>query len=90
MANTKSAQKRIRQTKTRTERNKAAKSRLRTLRKKVVASVEEGQEAVIKSALSEFTSAADKAAKSGLIHRKTADRLKSRAAIRVGKAAKAS
>ena len=35
MAHTKSAQKRIRQTEVRTERNRAAKSRIRTLRKKV-------------------------------------------------------
>jgi len=90
MANTKSALKRIRQTKTRTARNKAAKSRLRTLRKKVLSTVESGEEPAIKSAVSEFASAADKAAKSGLIHRKTADRLKSRAAASAAKAANAS
>jgi small subunit ribosomal protein S20 len=35
MANTKSALKRVRQTKRRTERNRAAKSRIKTLRRKV-------------------------------------------------------
>ncbi len=40
MANTKSALKRIRQTATRTARNRAVPSKLKTLRKKVAAAVE--------------------------------------------------
>ena len=40
MANTKSALKRIRQTATRTARNRAVTSKLKTLRKKVAAAVE--------------------------------------------------
>ena len=46
MAHTKSAQKRIRQTEGRTERNRAAKSRIRTLRKKVAEAVTSGDKAL--------------------------------------------
>ena len=41
MAHTKSALKRIRQTATRTARNRAANSRVRTLRKKIVEAIED-------------------------------------------------
>lgn len=80
MANTKSALKRVRQTERRTERNRAAKSRLKTLRKKVATATESGKAEEISSALNEFASAVDRAAKSSLIHKNAASRLKSKAA----------
>jgi ribosomal protein S20 len=45
MANNPSAEKRIRQTEVRTDRNRAVKSRIRTLRKKVLSAVTSGDKA---------------------------------------------
>jgi small subunit ribosomal protein S20 len=83
MANTKSALKRVRQTKRRTERNRAAKSRIKTLRRKVDEVARDGKADEVKAALSEFSSAVDKAAKRGVIHSNKAANLKSKAAHRV-------
>lgn len=85
MANIRSAEKNIRKTKTRTAHNQAVKSRLRTLRKKVVAAVEKGDAKAAEASLSEFASAADKAAKTKVIHKNAAARLKSRAAAKLAK-----
>ena len=80
MANTKSAQKRARQTIVRTERNRAEKSRIKTLRKKTLAAIATGDKEVSSKALNDFTSAVDKAAKRNLIHPNKAANLKSKAA----------
>jgi small subunit ribosomal protein S20 len=80
MAHTKSAQKRIRQTEVRTERNRAAKSRIRTLRKKVAEAVTSGDKAAATTAVSALASAVDKAAKTNLIHSNKAANIKSKAA----------
>lgn len=80
MANTKSALKRVRQTERRTERNRAAKSRIKTLRRKVGDAAGGGNADEVKKALSEFSSAVDKAAKRGTIHSNKADNLKRKAA----------
>jgi len=80
MANTKSAQKRSRQTIVRTERNRAEKSRVKTLRKKALTAIAAGDKAAAATAVSEFTSAVDKAAKRNLIHPNKAANLKSKAA----------
>ncbi len=80
MAHTKSAQKRIRQTEVRTERNRAAKSRIRTLRKKVSEALSAGDKTAATSAVSELASAVDKAAKTNLIHSNKAANIKSKAA----------
>ncbi|MCD8483470.1 MAG: 30S ribosomal protein S20 [Verrucomicrobia bacterium] len=61
MANLKSSQKDIRRIARRTERNRAAKSRLKTLRKKVVANPTPENKA-------EYMSALDKAVKNRVIH----------------------
>ncbi|MBQ8170924.1 MAG: 30S ribosomal protein S20 [Oscillospiraceae bacterium] len=74
MPNIKSAKKRVLVAKQRTEANKAAKTRLRTVLKKARA---EGAEAeVIKTAVVSV----DKAAGKGLIHKNKAARLKSQLA----------
>lgn len=80
MAHTKSAQKRIRQTEVRTERNRAAKSRIRTLRKNFLTAVTSGDKTAATAAASILSSAVDKAAKSNLIHKNKAANIKSKAA----------
>lgn len=78
MANHKSSIKRARQTIVRTERNRAAKSRIKTLRKKTLAAIAAGDKESAAKASSEFSSAVDKAAKRNLIHPKKAANLKSK------------
>lgn len=73
MANLKSSQKDIRRTVRRTERNQAVQTRLKTLRKKTVASPSADNAASYMSAL-------DKAAKSGLVHPNKVNREKSKIA----------
>jgi small subunit ribosomal protein S20 len=83
MANTRSAEKNIRKTAKRTLANNAVKSKLRTLRKKVLAAVEKGDQAAAQETLSAFSSAVDKAAKTKVIHGNTSSRLKSRMTLKV-------
>ncbi|TLD71248.1 30S ribosomal protein S20 [Phragmitibacter flavus] len=85
MANIRSSEKSIRKTKTRTLQNQVKKSRIRTLRKKVLAAVAQGDNALAQQCYNEFSSAADKAAKSSTIHKNTASRLKSRVASQLSK-----
>jgi len=84
MANIRSSEKDIRKTKVRTAHNQTVKSRIRTLRKKVLAAVEQKDAAAAASSLSEFSSAADKAAKTHVIKKNNSARLKSRLALKVG------
>lgn len=80
MANHKSSIKRIRQTATRTERNRAEKSRMKTSRKKALAAIEAGNKDAAVKAASDFASVVDKAAKRNLIHPNKAANLKSKTA----------
>ncbi len=80
MANIRSAEKNIRKSATRTLRNRSNKSRIRTLRKKVLTALQKGDKTQAQTAYNEFASAADKAAKKHVIHKNTASRLKSRIA----------
>ncbi len=80
MANHKSALKRVRQTKTRTARNRTRKMTIKTLRKETLAAVEAGDAKAAGESLAKYSSAVDKAAKKGLIHSNKADNLKSKAA----------
>lgn len=80
MANHKSALKRVRQTKTRTERNRQRKTTIKKLRKETIGSVEAGDAKAAAESLSKYSSAVDKAAKKGLIHKNKAANLKSKAA----------
>lgn len=84
MANIRSAEKNIRKTTVRTAHNQTVKSRMRTLRKNVLSAVDKKDAAVASKNLSEFASAADKAAKTNVIKKNTASRLKSRLALKVG------
>ena len=78
MANHKSSIKRARQTIVRTERNRAEKSRFKTLRKLVLTAIAAGDKDAATAASSKFSSVVDKAAKRNLIHVNKAANLKSK------------
>jgi small subunit ribosomal protein S20 len=59
------------------------KSRVKTLRKKVQAAVDNGDGAAAQAAYNEFASAADKAGRKNVIHTNAASRLKSTLADRI-------
>jgi small subunit ribosomal protein S20 len=85
MANTKSAERRMRSSERRRLRNRAVKSKLSRLQKAYLAAVEAGKKDEAGKALKEAHSAFDKAAKRGVVHRATANRKKSRLAVRLNK-----
>ena len=80
MANHKSSIKRARQTIVRTERNRAVKSRVKTLRKNTLTAIAAGDKEAAAKASAEFSSAVDKAAKRNVIHANKAANLKSKTA----------
>ena len=80
MANHKSSIKRSRQTIVRTERNRAIKSRIKTLRKKTLSAVAAGDKQAALAASSELSSAIDKAAKKNVYHANKAANVKSKTA----------
>ena len=83
MANTASARKRIRQTKVRTERNHARKSRMRTFVKKVETALAGGDKAAAAEALRVAQPEMQRAATKGVIHSNTVSRKLSRLSARV-------
>jgi small subunit ribosomal protein S20 len=84
LANLKSQVKRNKQNEKRRERNIAIKSSIRTSAKKVVKAVDEKTAAdALKKTYLSFVRTIDKAASSGIVHKKTAARKKSRLAKRV-------
>lgn len=80
MANHKSSIKRARQTIVRTERNRAEKSRMKTIRKKALSAIAAGDKDAAVKAGSELASAVDKAAKRRVIHPNKAANIKSKTA----------
>ena len=68
-----------RQTKIRTERNRQRKTTIKKLRKETLAAVGAGDAKSAQQSLSKFSSAVDKAAKKGLIHKNKAANLKRKA-----------
>lgn len=78
MANTKSAAKRARQTKTRTLRNRSILNGLKTEQRRLRAAMAGADKAVTQSAYRSLISELDSAAKRGVIHRNAANRSKSR------------
>jgi len=82
MANIKSAKKRVLVIKTKTERNKAIKSRVKTYVKKVDAAIASGDKAAAQEALRVATVELSKAATKGVTHKNTASR-------KIGRLAKA-
>lgn len=80
MANIKSAEKRVRQTATRTLRNRSAKTRVKNARKAATEAVKTGDKATATAKVAALASAADKAANRGVIHKNKASRIKARIA----------
>lgn len=78
MANIKSAKKRILVTETRTARNKATKSKVKTCMKKVEAAVEKNDRDAANEALTVAISEISKAANKGVYHKNNAARKISR------------
>lgn len=63
--------------------NQSIKSRLKTLEKNYTATLASGKKDEAATALALLSSALDKAAKTGVVHRGTVDRKKSRLAVRL-------
>lgn len=78
MANIKSAKKRILVTATRTARNKAIKSEVKTMVKKVYAAIDSKDQDAAKVALKAAISTMDKATSKGVYHKNTTSRKISR------------
>ncbi|MBE5929208.1 MAG: 30S ribosomal protein S20 [Lachnospiraceae bacterium] len=87
MANIKSAKKRILVTRTKAERNKAIRSKVKTAIKKVDAAIEAKDAEAAAIALKNAISVIDKAQSKGVFHKNTAARKISRLAIAVNKLA---
>jgi small subunit ribosomal protein S20 len=78
MANTKSAEKRMRQSAERRERNRGARSEMRTAVKKVRGAVASGDAKAAQDALATAVQVIDRTAKKNVVHRNAAARAKSR------------
>ncbi len=83
MPNTKSAERRVRNSARKHARNTAINSRLKTLQKRYAASLKTGKKDEAAAALKLVVSALDKAAKTGVLHHATANRKKSRLTLRL-------
>ena len=83
MPNTKSAERRTRSNARKQERNVSAKSRVKSFEKRYLDALKSGDKAVATTALRSYSSIVDKAVKSGVIHKSTASRKKSRLAVRL-------
>ncbi len=86
MANIKSQKKRNRQNDKRREKNASIKTALRTSSKKIIKALDAKEAApqeVTSELLKQFYVKVDKAARTGLVHKKTASRKKSRLAKRI-------
>jgi small subunit ribosomal protein S20 len=76
MANIRSALKRLRQTNARTAANRTVKTRLKTARKAVQSAIGAGNLDEARAKMRVAISFADKAAKTNVIHKNSADRIK--------------
>ena len=86
MPNTNTAKKRLRQDAKRRQRNRAAKTRMKTFSKKIVDAAEAGKTDDAQEHMHTLQEIVDKAAKSGAIHRNKAARRKSRMQKRINAA----
>jgi small subunit ribosomal protein S20 len=89
MANTKSAEKRMRQSEKRRARNRAARAAMRTAVKKVRGAIDAGDAGQAETALKEAVAVIDRSVTKNVVHRNTASRTKSRLSSAVRKAAAA-
>ena len=83
MPNTRSAERRMRNSKRKRLHNRSIKSRLKSLERAYEEAVQGGQKENASDAYRKLSSAFDKAAKSGVIHSRTANRKKSRLSARL-------
>ena len=83
MPNTKSAERRMRNSARKRLHNRSIKSRLHALEKNYLALVSTGKKEDASNALRDVSSAYDKAVKSGVVHKATANRKKSRLSVRL-------
>ena len=86
MPNTKSAERRMRNSARKQSHNHSIKSRLKTLERHFQEILKAGKKPDVVAALIAVNSALDKAAKTGVIHRAKADRKKSRLALQFNRA----
>jgi small subunit ribosomal protein S20 len=89
LANTRSAEKRNRQTQKRRARNQGVRTRVKSAVKKVRETLERGEFAEAQEAFKVAARAIDKASSKGVVHRNTASRKISRLAKAVAKTAPA-
>ena len=87
MPNIKSAKKRVLISQAENERNKAAKSALKTVVKKFDAAVAAGDKEQADGAFKAAVKSVDKAVKKGILHKNTAARKKSSMAVKMNKLA---
>jgi small subunit ribosomal protein S20 len=87
MPNTKSAERRARSSARKNQHNHSVKSRLKTLERRYSDLLESGKRDEAAVSLRSVSSALDKAAKTGIIHKSMADRKKSRLSVRLHAAA---
>lgn len=78
MPNSASAAKRLRQAETRRLRNKARKTEIKTIRKKLLRAIHDGDSNGAADLYKRFVKRVDQAAGKGVLHKNTANRLKSR------------
>jgi small subunit ribosomal protein S20 len=83
MAKTRSAAKHARQTVRRRAHNRSVKSSIHNLEKKYLALIEAGKKDEAMAMLGRVFSEYDKAAKTKVVHRNTADRKKSRLSVKL-------
>ena len=89
MANTRSAEKRNRQSQKRRARNQGVRTRVKSAVKKVRETLERGEVAAAQEAFAQAARVIDQASSKGVVHRNTASRKISRLARAVAKAAPA-
>lgn len=86
MANTKSAERRARSNARKNLHNRSIKSKLKTLERNYLSLLNTGNTEGAATALRRVSSALDKAAKVGVVHRSSASRKKSRLSVRLNAA----
>ena len=86
MPNTKSAERRMRNSARKKAHNHSIQSRLHTMERGYLELLQTGKKDEATRSLRALSSAFDKAAKSGVVHRATANRKKSRLALRLAAA----
>jgi small subunit ribosomal protein S20 len=85
MPNTKSAERRMRSSARKRTHNRMIKSRLHSLERHYLSLITAGKREEAATTLRAVSSAFDKAAKTGVLHKATADRKKSRLSLRFNK-----